>query len=181
MLLRRFDGGCFSKCALAKPHPLENIKGQEKSVIKFYNRLEKNIFDSVFENVKSRGLRIRRYLMLRNVLEEISAREYIKAPNLATWLLSMVAGCIQPTLSSFSGKVTLCSCMNVKLGFKRPKFVLRGCAEFDKYFHSRALPLLFYGPSESRFDSLFAGLPVFWLQIGSRSQVAGFFVVVKSL
>lgn len=33
--------------------------------------------------------------------------------NLATWLLSMVVGCIQPTLSSFSGEVTLCSCMDV--------------------------------------------------------------------
>ena len=115
------------------------------------------------------------------IKEEIAAHSYLNASNLATWLLSMVAGCIQPTLSSFSGEVTLCSCMNVKVSWQRPKFVLPCLAEFDKYFHSRARRVFFCCRSESRFDSTFAGLPVFWLQRGSRSQVVGFFVVVKSL
>ena len=71
---------------------------------------------AVFENMKSRG-GIHATLCGRKSLRSI------KVLNLATWLLSMVG--IQPTLSSFSGEVTLCSCMNIsKTNWKLQNFFL---------------------------------------------------------
>lgn len=86
---------------------------------------------------KSRGLCIRRYLGGNRT------HLCLNAPNLATWLLSMVAGCIQPTLSSLSGEVTLCSCMNVKVSWLRAKFVLRWLSNSTNIFTRECLEFSF--------------------------------------